>query len=426
MPPLERADLDADADQGELLRDHLGHFAGQCVCRSLIRKVEAHRRPVAVGVGVTGLVEDCFGLVRVVVVGGYISLVGPVPQRQKARGRARLSGKQVTDDRLPVDGVSDRAAHLVVSDQRVFQVEAEVLVVDAGLLPHGQAVHPPEKFQRVGHHRVLDQIEVPLSQKQHSRRVVFDDAEEDALDPGWIGRLLVAKVISVSFQANPLAEPELFENKRTRADRRFSKRLGVGGEVGRDDGAGQLERKRREDFRQPENDGVVAACLDRLDYLQPSAGRAAVIGIAKEVVGPLHVARGDRASVVETRVRPQVDDVRRAVLDVPVGRQVARQATGLVLHQEARKKEREDACGIRAGGVAGVQRRGVSFQPDHRIPVGPLEVDAVAAGQRTHQRGKQQVERKTLDQSAPPDRGAKKDATECSGVSGTRARWARE
>ena len=54
--------------------------------------------------------------------------------RQQADGRRREAAPQVVDDRLAVDGVGERLPHAHVLQHRVAQVEADVLIVDAGRL----------------------------------------------------------------------------------------------------------------------------------------------------------------------------------------------------------------------------------------------------------------------------------------------------
>ena len=90
------------------------------------------------------------------------------------------SAPQVLDDRVAVDRVADRLAHLEALQHRIPQVQADVGVVGPG--PGGDlqlplALHLPDD---VGRDVVDDEIDGALAQLESAHRVVGHDLQDDA------------------------------------------------------------------------------------------------------------------------------------------------------------------------------------------------------------------------------------------------------
>src|SRR6516225_7065457 len=75
---------------------------------------------------IAGRVEDRVGEVGIVRVVRYVAGIGPVLWRQDAIGKPPLIAENIVQDRLAIDGVSQRLAHANVAQDGIAQIKRQV------------------------------------------------------------------------------------------------------------------------------------------------------------------------------------------------------------------------------------------------------------------------------------------------------------
>src|SRR5216684_403168 len=68
-----------------------------------------------------------------------IWLIGPMIWRKRARGDPRLAAEQVADEGFAIGGERQGLAHFAVREDGVFEIETEVVQVDARALGDGES-----------------------------------------------------------------------------------------------------------------------------------------------------------------------------------------------------------------------------------------------------------------------------------------------
>ena len=128
---LVRAHVERDADVAEVLLDDGGLQPVELDIRDLQRETQPWLRSVAVGIAIPRFIEQRDRLRWIVIEGCNVGFKGPRDGREDADGRFRQAPAQVLDDGLAIDGVADGLPHAKIFQNRIPQVQTDVLIVDA-------------------------------------------------------------------------------------------------------------------------------------------------------------------------------------------------------------------------------------------------------------------------------------------------------
>ena len=244
----------------------------------------------------------------------------------------------------------------------VPQVEAEVLVGDARARRDGEVRRLAQERHGVGRDVVPEQVDAAAPGLEQARRLVGDDAEDDAVEarpplPGAVE----------GQHDQPLAGPPLPPAEGAAADGGVGELLRVA-QVRRDDPEREVLEERGERLLEHETHGRGVGGLDgRDDRERPQVGRV-VLRVAHPVVGVAHVGRGELAPVVEAHAAAQVKDVGGRRRRLPGEGELGRRLAGGVEAQQRVEEQRQDAHRRGAGGQPRVEVRGVGLEPDHERP----------------------------------------------------------
>ena len=152
--------------------------------------------------------------------------------------------------------MGDRPPHARLAQDAVLEIEAEILVGDARARGDGEAARFAQEGHGVGRDVVPEQVDVPAPRLEQARRLVRDDAEDDAVEarpplPGVVEGL----------HDEALAGLPLPPAEGTAADRRFGEVLRVA-QVRRDDAERQVQQERGEGLLEREAHGRRVGGLD--------------------------------------------------------------------------------------------------------------------------------------------------------------------
>ena len=178
------ADLEIDADLGELLLECGGEEAGAFVGGGLHGEVEAD----AVGVGgAAGGVEKLAGAGEVVGVAGDVGGVGPVGGGEEAEGELGAAAEQGGADEFAVNGAGDGLADARVAEGWIGGIEGEVLDDGAGCGEDGKVGFAGEDGEGVGLDGVGGDVGGAFAELEGAGDAVGDDGETEVLDEGGAG-----------------------------------------------------------------------------------------------------------------------------------------------------------------------------------------------------------------------------------------------
>ncbi len=155
------------------------------------------------------------------------------------------------------------------------------------------------------------EVDAAAPQFEHARRRVGDDPHDHVLD------LRCAAVPLIEcFQDNAIVGAELDHFVGPGAD--WLRLVDVRVCSGRKDSDGEVVEDAGIGFLQFENDSVVVRCLDVVDGRISRSLRRHEVRIHHRVVGPLHVGGLDRLTILELRIRIEMEDDRLVVRRFPL------------------------------------------------------------------------------------------------------------
>ena len=125
--PFIGSDLQLNADALQLFFESFGNSSPQIEIRAFKRELESRPRPVTVGIGESSLIQQLFCLLRIVRPLVDRAFIGPIQRRKQAAGGSSEIFNQMANDAFAVDRMGQRLAYLLVHENGVSEVDADVL-----------------------------------------------------------------------------------------------------------------------------------------------------------------------------------------------------------------------------------------------------------------------------------------------------------
>ena len=147
-------------------------------------------------------------------IGADVRLVRPVIRRKEPGGLSGQAVEQHLDDSLPIQGVSHGLPDANVLQDRVLQIEPEVLGAVAGSGQNLDAGGPSQGFHLIGRQIVHHEIHTSLEHLLLAGDGLGDDLQADSR-----ARRFAAKIIRERGQEDVLIAVEFLETVGTRPHR---------------------------------------------------------------------------------------------------------------------------------------------------------------------------------------------------------------
>ena len=196
----------------------------------------------------------------------------------------------MANDRIAVDGERDGLAYFAMLENRVSQVNTDVLKCRTLMNSNIGVGIVFEPRQHVGLDIVLHKIDGAFFELQYPHHGVGNDLEDDTGE--W---RFAVEIIRIGFQGDFLARIHRLQHERARTWRRFVIRRRTGGH----DAEGKLFDKGRVRRVEFEAQLVGAGLFDGREMLEQAAFGRMGSGIENRFESEFYVGRSERSAIVE-------------------------------------------------------------------------------------------------------------------------------
>ena len=225
------------------------------------------------------------------------------------------------------------------------------------------AAHRPD---HIGRERGQGHVTAALAQLQGASSGVGHDGEPDTLN---VGEALRVPVSRIALEDDFAVRLQAHETKRAGADRLLTEAGGAA--IGNDteSAIGKIPQQACKGLFEMEDDGEIIGRINALHILISRGTRAADGAVEHGINRPLHVARGQRAAVVEADARAQMKNVGQRIGNLPACRHAGLQIEMLIATDKRIEDEHVNAFrpGIGANAWIEIRRSGLD---DHHQRVG--------------------------------------------------------
>src|SRR5712691_8640185 len=265
---------------------------------------------------IAGGIENLPRALGIVLVRGHIRVVRPTLRRQYAPRWLREATPQVLDHRLAVYGIRDGLPYAHVFQNGIAQIECKIIQYGTRSAQYFQIWFAFEREHQVRGQSVVDDISAALAQFKRTRSCIRHYHESYPSKT-----CLFTPVLLVALEDNFSILLCTEEAKRPRTHRFSADFIAAAVWNNPDRAVGKVPQQRRKRLLHVENDRVVVRRFDTVH--EPIGGGlgAANFALQQRVEGPLHIARSQRASVVEFHSVMQMKYVGQAIRNFPPFRQ---------------------------------------------------------------------------------------------------------
>src|SRR5215813_14288032 len=125
--PFVGSDFQLDTNAEQLFFESFGNSPSEIEIRAFKGELESSPRPITVGIGEPSLIQEAFCLLRIVRPLVYRAFIRPIQRRKQTAGGNSEILNQMVNDTFAVDRMGQRLAYLLVPENRVSEVDADVL-----------------------------------------------------------------------------------------------------------------------------------------------------------------------------------------------------------------------------------------------------------------------------------------------------------